>query len=75
MQGHTDSNPRFVQNHVRMRTTNLAWETTVKKATIDSCFTLVWAHQHGIGVHGFGQTLELTITVTLHSVLFLIKLK
>ena len=48
MQGHTDSTPRFGQNHVRMRTTSLTRATTVQKATMVSRFALVWAHQHGV---------------------------
>ena len=31
-----------------MRTTSVILATTVPKATMESCFALVWAHQHGI---------------------------
>ena len=31
-----------------MRTTSLTWATTVQKATMDSCFSLIWAYQHGV---------------------------
>ena len=48
MQGHTDSTPRFGQNQVGMRTTSFTWVTTVQKATMDSCFALIWPHHHGI---------------------------
>ena len=48
MQCHTDSTPTFGQKRVRMHTTSSTWATTVQIATMDSCFALVWAHQHGI---------------------------